>query len=80
MARGILLSLLMLSSFSSAKERELGVHGGKPAYIRVRGVAEKGIKLQPGVAGWYLTVDVPGSGLTSPPTPTRSRSSAACAR
>jgi hypothetical protein len=63
MARGMLFSLLLLSAGTAgAKEREFSVHGGKPAFLRVRGYQEKGVKLPAGVGGWYVTVDVPGDG------------------
>ena len=63
MTRGILVSLLLLGGgVGLVKEREFGVHGGKAAFLRVRGMAEKGVKLPAGVGGWYLTVDVPGDG------------------
>jgi hypothetical protein len=62
MNRGIWFSLLIFCGAGVAKEREFSVHGGKAAYLRVRGMAEKGVKLPAGVGGWYLTVDVPGDG------------------
>jgi hypothetical protein len=63
MARGILISLLVMASASAfAKDREFGVHGGKKAHLRVRGYQEKGVKLPAGVGGWYVTLDVPGDG------------------
>jgi hypothetical protein len=66
MSRPLLISLLVLSSLlfisSLAGAKELGVHGGKASFMKVRGYAEKGVKLPAGVAGWYLEVDVPGDG------------------
>ncbi len=50
----------LMGGAAQAKDRELGVHGGKPSLLRVRGYAEKGLKLEAGVGGWYVTVDVPG--------------------
>ena len=58
----VLLGAMAVSPAASAKE--LGVHGGKAATLRVRGVAEKAIKLPAGVGGWYLTLDVPGDGAS----------------
>jgi hypothetical protein len=42
--------------------KEMTVHGGKSAFLRVRGHAEKGVKLPAGAGGWYVDVDVPGDG------------------
>jgi hypothetical protein len=57
-----MISLLLVSSLAGAKEREYSVHGGKPAYMRVRGVSEKGVKLPAGAGGWYVELDMPGDG------------------
>jgi len=61
--RNLLILMFGLAGFSAgAKEREFTVHGGKSAFLRVRGYAEKGVKLPAGVGGWYIVVDVPGDG------------------
>jgi hypothetical protein len=62
MTRGMIFALALWSTAAGAKERELSVHGGKSSYMRVRGYAEKGVKLPAGAGGWYVEVDVPGDG------------------
>ena len=59
--RSVLLFLALgLLHGEAASAKEYGLHGGKEGALRVRGVAEKAVKLTAGVAGWYLTLDVPG--------------------
>ena len=66
MLRGFIFMLVFVVCVAlpvSAKELTgFTVHGGKPAYLKVRGYAEKGVKLTAGVGGWYVDIDVPGDG------------------
>jgi hypothetical protein len=55
-----LLGTLLVSS--AAQARNFGIHA--TGTLSVRGVAERSVRLQPGVAGWYLTLDVPADAST----------------
>src|SRR5215212_1788354 len=50
------LTLALLLT-STAYARNYGIHAD--GRLSVRGVADKAVRLLPGVAGWYLTLDVP---------------------